>query len=129
MRALQLARVAAEAEALRLRYTTRRNVVRAVLGVAALCFLLSAIILCHAAAWFRLTASWGEPIAALILAGADFVIAAALVLVAMRSSAGHIEADALALRRRALDHATSSLTVSALAMPLLPMAVRLFRRR
>jgi hypothetical protein len=129
MRALQLARVAAEAEGLRLRYTTRRNVVRAVLGVTALCLLLGAIILCHAAAWFRLTASWGAPIAALVLAGTDLVIAAALGLVAARCSAGHIEADALALRRRALDHATNSLTVSALAVPLLPLAIRLFRRR
>jgi hypothetical protein len=45
MRSLRLVHVAAEAEALRLRYITRRNVIRAVLGLAALCFLLGAIIL------------------------------------------------------------------------------------
>jgi hypothetical protein len=129
MRTLQLVRAAAEAEALRLRYTVRRNGVRAVLGLAALCFLLGAIIFCHVAAWYRLSASWGEPIAALSLAGIDLVVAAVLALIATRSSAGRVEAEALALRRRALDHATSSLTFSSLAVPLLPLATRLFKRR
>ena len=93
MRALQLARVAAEAEALRLRYTARRNGVRAVLGLAALCFLLSAITFCHLAAWFSLSASWDPPIAGLILAGIDLVVAGLLALVALRSSPGNVEAE------------------------------------
>ena len=129
MRALQLTRVAAEAEALRLRYTARRHAVRAVLALAALCFLLGAIILCHVAAWFRLSASWGEPVAALGLADVDLVVAAVLGLLALRSSAGRGEAEALALRRRALDHAASGLTLPALVMPFLPMITRLFKRR
>jgi hypothetical protein len=129
MRVLELARVAAEAEGLRLRHNARRTAVRAVLGLIALGFLLGAIVLCHIAAWYRLSMSWDEPIAALIIAGVDLLVAAVLALLAMRSSAGRVEAEALALRRRALDHASTSLTLPALVTPLLPFAARLFRRR
>jgi hypothetical protein len=129
MRTLQLARVAAEAEALRLRHNVRRNTVRTALALAALCFLLGAIILCHVAAWWRLSRSWDEPSAALTIAGADLVVAVVLALLATRSSAGRVEAEALALRRRALDHVGTSLPLPALVTPLLPLATRLFRRR
>jgi hypothetical protein len=100
-----------------------------VLGLAALTFLLNAIVFCHVAAWSRLRMSWDEPVAALILAGTDLLVAAVLALTAARSSAGRVEAEALALRRRALDHATSSLTFAALVTPLLPLATRLLKRR
>jgi hypothetical protein len=129
MRAFELARIAAEAEGVRLRYSARRTAARAVMGLAALVFLLGAIVFCHLAAWFRLSMSWDEPVAALILAGSDLVVAVVLMLMATRSSAGRIEAEALALRRRALDQASRSLAFSALITPLLPLASRLFRRR
>lgn len=112
-----------------MRHTAQRTVVRVVVGVAALGFLLGAIIFCHVAAWSRLSMSWDEPVAALIIAGVDLVVAVVLAIVAIRSSAGRVEVEALALRRRALDHATTSLTFPALVAPLLPLAVRLFRRR
>jgi uncharacterized membrane protein len=129
MRALQLARVAAQAEALRLRHNARRTAIRAALGLVALAFLFGAIIFCHIAAWYRLVMSWDEPAATLIIAGVDLLVAVVLALVAIRSSAGRVEAEALALRRRALDHASTSLTLPALVTPLLPLAARLFRRR
>ena len=129
MRTLQLARIAAEAEALRLRHNARRTAIRAVLGLTALIFLLGGIVLCHVAAWSRLSMSWDTPAAALIIAGVDLAVAAVLGLLATRSSAGRIEAEALALRRRALDHVGTSLTLPALVTPLLPLATRLFRRR
>ena len=129
MQSLKLVRIAAEAEGLRLRYSARRTAVRAAFGLAALCFLVGAIVFCHLAAWFRLSLSWGEPVGALILAGADLAVAVVLLLVATSSSAGRLEAEALALRRRALDHAVSSLTLSALITLLLPLASRLLKRR
>jgi hypothetical protein len=129
MQALKLARIAAEAEALRLRYSARRTAVRVALGLTALGFLSGAIVFCHVAAWFRLSVSWGEPVAALILAGTDLLAAVVLALVAARSSAGRFEAEALALRKRALDQATRSLAFSALMTPLVPLATRLLRRR
>jgi hypothetical protein len=60
--------------------------------LAALCFLLGAIVFGHLAAWFRLSLSWGESMAALIIAGADLVVTVVLALVATRSSAGRLEA-------------------------------------
>jgi hypothetical protein len=97
--------------------------------LAALCFLVGAIVFCHLAAWFKLSLSWGEPVGALILAGTDLVVAVILALVTTRSSAGRLEAEALALRKRALDDAASSLTLSALITLLLPLASRLLKRR
>jgi len=129
MRTLELARVAAEAEALRLRLTARRTAIRTALGLVALGFLLGAIIFFHVAAWSWLSTSFNEPAAALIIAGADLVVAVVLALLATRSSAGPVEAEALALRRRALDHVGTSLTLPALVTPLLPLATRLFKRR
>jgi hypothetical protein len=129
MRTLRLARIAAEAEGLRLRYSARRTVVRAVLGMIALAFLLSALVFCQIAAWYWLRVSWDRPAAALILGGGELVLAAIFGLLAARSSPGRIEREALAVRRRALEGTTSSLAFSALVTQLLPLAVRLFRRR
>jgi hypothetical protein len=61
------------------------------LGLAALGFLLGAIVFCHLAAWFRLSLSWGEPVPAVILAGMDVVVAGSLALVAAHSSTGRLE--------------------------------------
>ena len=129
MRALRLARIAAEAEGLRLRHSAQRTVVRAILGLIALGLLFGALVFCQIAAWYWLRVSWDRPAAALILAGAELVLAAILALLAARSSPGRIEIEALAVRRRALESATSSLAFSALLTQLLPLAVRLFRRR
>src|ERR1700693_1138423 len=128
MRTLRLARIAAEAEGLRLRYSAQRTVVRAVLGMIALAFLLSALVFGQIAAWYWLRVSWDRPAAALILGGGELVLAAIFGLLAARSSPGRIEREALAVRRRAVEGATSSLAFSALVTQLLPLAVRLFRR-
>ena len=115
MRALRLARIAAEAEGLRLRHSAQRTVVRAILGLIALAFLFGALVFGQIAAWYWLRMSWDRPATALILAGAELVLAAMLGLLAARSSPGRIEVEALAVRRRALESATSSLAFSALA--------------
>jgi len=129
MRSLRLARIAAEAEGVRLRYSARRTAVRAVLGLVALGFLFGALVFCQIAAWYWLRASWDRPAAALILAGAELVLAAILALLAARSSPGRVELEALAVRRQALEGATSSLAFSTLATQLLRLAVDLLRRR
>jgi hypothetical protein len=129
MRSLRLARIAAEAEGLRLRYSVRRTVVRAVFGAIAFALLLGALAFCHIAAWYWLRQWFDRPAAALIIAGAELVIALILALLAARSAPGRIEAEALALRRRALEDATRSLAFSSLLVQLLPTTIRLFRRR
>ena len=128
MRTLRLARIAAEAEGLRLRHSARRASVRAVLGLFALSFLFSALVFCQIAAWYWLRASWDRPAAALILAGTELVLAVILALLAARSSPGRIEVEALGVRNRALESATSGLAVSAMAAQLLRVAIDLFRR-
>ncbi len=128
MRTLRLARIAAEAEGLRLRYSARRAAVRAVLGLVALGFLFGALVFCQIAAWYWLRMTWDRPTAALILAGAELVLAAILAILAARSSPGPVEREALAVRKRALESATDSLAFSSLAIQLLSLAVRALRR-
>jgi hypothetical protein len=128
MRTLRLARVAAEAEGLRLRYSARRAAVRAVLLLIALGFLFGAVVFLQVAAWYWLRMSWDRPAAALILAGTEIVVAGILGLLAGRSSPGRLEIEALAVRNRALEGASSSLAFSALATQMLRLALDLFRR-
>ncbi|HXA23821.1 MAG TPA: hypothetical protein VNW90_16150 [Acetobacteraceae bacterium] len=129
MRALRLARVAAEAEGLRLRERMRRTAMRAAFGIVAMGFLAAAVVFAHVAAWFWLRVAWEAQYAALIVAGADLLLAILLALLAARSSPGRIELEALAVRRRAIDSATSTLAFSALAMQLLRLFTSLLSRR
>jgi hypothetical protein len=80
------------------------------------------------AAWYWLRMSWDRPAAALILAGTEIVVAGILGLLAGRSSPGRLEIEALAVRNRALEGASSSLAFSALATQMLRLALDLFRR-
>jgi hypothetical protein len=128
MRTLRLARIAAEAEGLRLRHVARRSAVRAVLAVIGLSFLLSASMFCQIAAWYWLRVTWDRPAAALILAGADLILAVILAMLAAHSSPAQVEVEALAVRNRALESATSSLAISALLAESVRLAFDLFRR-
>ena len=129
MRALRLARIAAEAEGLRCATAYNAPWCARSSALVALAFLFGALVFGHIAAWYWLRMSWDGPAAALILAGAELVLAVMFGLLAARSSPGRIEVEALAVRRRALESATSSLAFSALVTQLVPLAVRLFRRR
>jgi hypothetical protein len=128
MRALRLARIAAEAEGLRLRHRAQRALIAAILAAIASVFMLGALVFCHVAAWFYLRAHWEPPETALILAGADVLLALVLVLLAARSTTSRVELEALAVRQRALESIGSTLAISALATQLLRIAVSVFRR-
>lgn len=128
MRALRLARIAAEAEGLRLRHRAQRALIAAILASIASVFMLGALVFCHVAAWFYLRAHWEPPETALILAGADVLLALVLVLLAARSTTSRVELEALAVRQRALESIGSTLAISALATQLLRIAVSVFRR-
>jgi len=129
MRALRLARIAAEAEGVRLRERMRRSATRAAFAVIALGFLAGAVVFAHIAAWFWLRLAWQAQYAALIIAGADLVLAVLLALLAARWSPGRVELEALAVRRQAIDSATSSLAFSALATQLVRLFFNLLSRR
>lgn len=101
-RRLRLARIAWAAETLRWRLLARIRLRQGLLVAAALIFVLFALILGHAAAFFGLAARWGVIAAALALAGFDLVVALGLVLAARGGTRRAAEAEAAALRRAAL---------------------------
>ncbi len=95
MRTFSLARVAADAELLRLRLRARRAAVRAILALVALGFLAGAAVFCHLALWYWLRHYFEPPQSALILAGIDVVLAVILALLAARSTPSRTELEAL----------------------------------
>lgn len=128
MRTFRLARVAADAELLRLRLRARRAAVRVILALVALGFLAGAAVFCHVALWFWLRNHWEPPQSALILAGIDVVLAVLLALLAARSTPSRTELEALDVRHRAVEGITASLAFSAIAMQLLRLATQFVRR-
>jgi|RhiMetStandDraft_4_1073278.scaffolds.fasta_scaffold97703_3 hypothetical protein len=128
LRPLRLARIAAEAEGLRLRYVAQRTATRGIVGVIALIFVLAALGFFHIALWFWLRRHFESPATSLIVAGGDLLIALIFGLFAARSSPGRLETEALEIRRRALENATSALTYSTLAAQALRVGINMFRR-
>jgi hypothetical protein len=128
LRPLRLARIAAEAEGLRLRFVARRTATRAAFGLIALVFSTGALAFFHVAFWFWLRRHFESPASSLIVAGTDLLIALLCGLIAARSSPSRLEREALEVRRRALENATSTLAYSALAAQALRLAANMFRR-
>jgi len=116
---LRLIRIAMEAEAMRLNHKAKRTVVRLVLACCAAVLLLGALAFLHVAVWFWLRESLAVQYVALIFAAVDLVIGVILAVLADRYAPGEVELEALAVRRRALDDATDSLTISASLVRLL----------
>ena len=100
-RAFHLARIALAAEGLRWRVLARARLRQAALAFVALIFLLFALALGHAAAFFRLAPSLGVIGAALTLASVDLALALVLLFFAARGGT-RLAAEAEALRRVAL---------------------------
>jgi hypothetical protein len=117
MRALRLARVAAEAEALRWRRRLRRTVSRAVLGAVGAVFLLAALSFGHVAVFQALRHTLGPTSSALIVFGGDLVIGLVLVLLASVSSPDRVEVEALEVRQRALQQIEEAAATAALVAP------------
>jgi len=128
MRTLRLARIAAEAEGIRLRHRVQRTAVRGVFALIALGFLVAAGVFFHIAGWFWLRERWEPPASAMIIGGVDIVLAGLLTLLAARSSASRTELEALAVRQRAVESIASTLAISTLAAQLLRLMANYFRR-
>jgi hypothetical protein len=118
-----------EAESLRLRHRAKRFIRRAILGCVALALLLGALAFGHVAAWYWLRDFLAGQYVALIFAGTDLLFALVLALLAVRSAPGVVEIEALAVRRRALDDAVESMTVSVLLIRLIERLLRPRRPR
>jgi hypothetical protein len=123
MRAADLAKVAAQAEILRIQHMLKRQGIRAAFGVGALVFVLAALVLANVVGW-QLTRFYVSAVyASLIMLGVNLAVAAIFGLLAVRSSPSSTEREALELRRRALLEARSSLALGAL----IPIAGKLVR--
>jgi hypothetical protein len=131
MRPVRLARIAAEAEGVRLRGMMARIVTRAIFAVIALFFILGAVTFGHIAAWYEIRTALNQSYLATagILGGADLLLAIILLFLASRSSPSRVEIEAREVRRKALAGLGSALSLTQLALPLLLRIMNGARRR
>ena len=128
MRSFNLLRTAAEAELLRLRAMLARQGRRAAFGAVAAIFVLGVLVLGEIAGW-QVLRLYVMPISAtLILLGINLAIAAVFGGLAARSTPGHVEREALRVRRQAVDAARGALSLTA-ALPIATTLLGLRRRR
>jgi hypothetical protein len=131
MHPIKLARLALEAEKLRLQGLAGRMVRRLILATVALVFLIGVLTFIHIGAWFafRLLADFTVFATAGILGGIDLVIALVLLALASSSSPSSTEREALELRQRAVQGLRSSYALVQLALPTMRMVRTVTRRR
>jgi hypothetical protein len=121
MRTVRLARIAAEAEALRLRRIARRTAFRAVYAVILVVFAVAALTMVHVTGWLYAARNLGPVTAALIVLGVDVVLCIIFGVLAARSSPDRIEQEALQVRQTAVHQIGQGF---ALMMMLQPVARR-----
>ncbi len=131
MRPIRLARLAAEAEGVRLRGMASRIATRAMFAVVALVFLVGAITFAHIAAFFELRTTLNQTFLAATgeVGGADLLVAIILGVLASRSAPSRVEREALDVRRKAVQAIGSTFSVAQLALPVLRIGSNLRRRR
>jgi hypothetical protein len=114
MRTLRLAKVAAQAEGLRLRTMAERQARRAAFGVVSFVFLISFLVAAHIAIGMALVPAVTPLDAVLIVGAGDLVITLVLGSFAAFSTPGKVERAALEVRQRARQEIETSLTVPVL---------------
>ncbi|MBV8912751.1 MAG: hypothetical protein JOZ05_06900 [Acetobacteraceae bacterium] len=124
MRAVELAKVAAAAEALRLRRIARRQGMRAAYGVGAAVFAIAVFVLLHVVAYNLLVRALSPTVSSLILLAFDLIVAGVLAFLAMRNTPDQVEREALAVRRQAIVEMKKSVTVMAVAGEVTGLLVR-----
>ena len=131
MRPCRLARIAAEAEGVRLRGMATRIMTRIIFAAIALFFVLGAVVFAHVAAWYgiRIGLDQSYLASAGILGGVDLVLAILLGFLATRSSPSRVEVEALDVRRKAIEGIGSALSLTQIVLPLLRLVSGMSRRR
>jgi hypothetical protein len=131
MRPVRLARIAAEAEGVRLRALMTRVMTRVVFAVIALVFVLGAVTFAHVAAWYEIRIALEQSYLATagILGGVDLLLAIILLVLASRSAPSRTEIEAHEVRRKAIEGLGSALSVTQLVLPLLRVVMGARRRR
>jgi hypothetical protein len=118
MRVLSLAKVAAEAEALRYRSMIGRKGSRAAMGAVAAVFAASVLVWLNVTGWLLLSPRFEPLYSTLILLGINVILTAIFGFLATRSGESRAEIDALHIRQKALEEMRGSLMFSA-AVPVL----------
>jgi uncharacterized membrane protein (DUF485 family) len=118
MRPVRLARIAAEAELLRLRRIAVRLGIRAAYGAVALVFLIMFLAFVHVTGFLALELVVAPVYAALIIMGVDLLIAVVFGALAARSSEDRIEREAREVRETAVQQLGRSLSLLALFTPM-----------
>lgn len=131
MRPYRLARIAAEAEGVRLRGMATRMVTRVVFAVIALFFVLGAVAFGHVAAWYglRIGLNLSYLVTTGILGGADLLAAIILGFLARRSTPSRVEIEAREVRRKALEGIGSALSVTQMVFPVVRLVSGFARRK
>ena len=124
MRAVELAKVAASAEALRLRRIARRQGLRAAFGAVAGVFAVAVLVVLHVVGWHLLAGHVTSVQASLILLGVDVVIMAIFGVLASRNVPDLIEQEALAIRQQAVIDMKASLTMMGMIAGVAGVALR-----
>ena len=115
MRAVELAKVAASAEKLRLERLALRRAWQVAFYAAAAVFAVAAFVLLHVVAYNLLVPSLPPLQASLALLAVDLALAGVFVVLARRDRPDAVEEEAKLIRQQALTEMRSALTVTALA--------------
>jgi hypothetical protein len=143
MRTLRLARVVAEAEALRWRRIVRRTAIRLVLGGIAALFLLAALAVGHFVVYLAIAAALTPVHSALIVLGIDLAVATLFGMFAAFGGSDRIEREARAVRDQARGELLQIASTATILAPLVrqlgkrgvvgvvlaTLATRLFQRK
>ena len=124
MRTVELAKVAASAEALRLRRVAVRQGRRAAYGVGAAVFGIAVFVLLHVVAYNAMVPAISPLFASLILLAVDLVVAAILGYLALSNKPDAVEEEAKMVRQQAIVELRKSATVMALAGEAASLMVR-----
>ncbi len=115
MRTVDLAKIAASAEALRLRRIARRQGMRAAYGAGAAVFGIAVFVLLHVVVFYLLVPHVSPLIASIILFVFDLVVAAVLGSMALSNKPDSIEDEAKMIREQAVVEMRRSVSTMALA--------------
>ena len=125
MRSVELAKVAAAAESLRLKRIAARQVMRVAYAGGAAIFAIGVLVLIHIVIFHALTPASVTPLwASVILLAIDLVVASILYGLARSNSPDAIEIEALEVRRQAVAELRKATTFVALAGETMGLAFR-----
>ena len=124
MRTVELAKVAASAEALRLRRVAHRQGMRVAYGAGAAVFAIAVFVLLHVVAYNAMVPRLSPLVASLILLGVDLIVAAILGYLALSNKPDAVEDEAKMIRQQAVVELRKSMTAMALAGEVASLLVR-----